>query len=119
MSRHGDQGEETYGTVRDRFRQWRESNPRTRGPSALRFPDVSDQAERGVGMVVGFGAGVLLLVLAVVAYTASGSWSEIERGGARVAYFLSGFFLTVAGLGALGATWNHLFRVLRRPPSHH
>jgi hypothetical protein len=119
MSRHGQEGEGTYRTVRDRFREWNDANPRPRSPSAIAMPELSEGASKMLGMVVGFGIGVTLLVLAVTAYVASGSWGELARSGARVAYFLTGFFLTVAGLGAIGATYNHVFRVLTRRPSHH
>jgi hypothetical protein len=109
----------TYDSVRDRFRQWREANPRPRGPSALGFPEVSDSVVRMGATVAGLGIGAFLLALAVTCFVASRSWGTIDRGGAVVAYFLAGLFLTVAGLGCILATLSHNFRVLARPPAHH
>lgn len=119
MSPKRDPESGTYGSVRDRYRDWKEQNPQPASRSALRMPTVSDAAERLVGMVVGFGTGVLLLILAIVAYRAAGSWSGVERDGAAVAYTLTAFFLAVAGIGAVAGTWNHAFRVLRSEPEHH
>jgi hypothetical protein len=36
-----------------------------------------------------------------------------------VGWTLTGVFLTIAGLGASVATWNHNFRVTTRPPEAH
>ncbi|HEX5725144.1 MAG TPA: hypothetical protein VFX98_06740 [Longimicrobiaceae bacterium] len=119
MSRRTDEGEGTYGSVRDRFRQWREANPRRQSPSALGFPEVGEGTMRLMALAAGVGLGGLLLLLAATAYWAALSWADAERDGAVVAYALTGFFLTVAGLGAILATWNHLFRVLRAAPRHH
>ena len=119
MSRHGQEGEGTFRTVRDRYRQWNQANPRPRSPSAIGMPELSEGAERMLALAAGFGTGALLLLLAATAYAAAGSWGGLDRSGARVAYFLTGFFLTVAGLGAIGATYNHVFRVLTRRGGHH
>lgn len=119
MSPRSDTGDRTYDSVRDRFRQWREANPRPEPRSALSFPEVSDATARMVGTAAGFGAGAFLLLLAVTAFVAARSWVEVERSGAAVAYALTGVFLTIAGLGAIIATYNHSFRVLTRSASHH
>lgn len=119
MSRR-DPADDTFGTVKDRYEQWSEANPRRRGPSALKIPEISDSAEKAVGMAVGFGAGALLLLLAVVAGTAAASWARIDRSGAAVGYSITTFFLLLAGLGALGATLNHVFRIIPGDaPEHH
>jgi hypothetical protein len=83
------------------------------------MPELPEGVERMLALATGVGVGVLLLVLAATAFYASGTWAEIARGGARVAYFLTGTFLTVAGAGCILATLNHLFRVLGARPAHH
>ena len=118
MSSHGDP-KDTMDTVRGRFRDWNEANPRPRGRSAIAMPELPESAARMLGMAVGVGTGVLLLLLAGTAFYAAGTWGEIGRGGANVAYTLAGLFLSVAGLGAIGATLNHVFRVLAGPSAHH
>lgn len=119
MSRR-DPGDDTFATVEGRYDKWSQANPRRRGPSALKIPVMSDSAEKAVGMVVGFGAGVLLLLLAIVAAMAAASWARVDRSGAAVAYSITTFFLVLAGLGALGATYNHVFRIIPGDaPEHH
>lgn len=109
----------TDETVRARYREWADANPRPRGPSAIGMPDVSDATLRMVSTAVGVMVGLGLLALAVTVFVASRSWGTIDRGGAVVAYFLTGSFLTVAGVGCIWATLNHTFRVLAGPPAHH
>lgn len=111
MSRR-EEADDTFSTVRDRYSAHSEANPRPRGRSALKVPVMSDAAERMVGMAAGFGAGVLLLVLAGTAAVAASSWSDVGRSGAVVGYSITAFFLTLAGIGALAGTWNHVFRVI-------
>jgi hypothetical protein len=119
MSRK-DPADDTFGTVKDRYDNWSEANPRRRGPSALKVPVMSDAAEKMVGMAVGFGAGAFLLLLALVAGTAAASWARIDRSGAAVGYSIATFFLLLAGLGALAATANHVFRIIPGDaPEHH
>jgi hypothetical protein len=120
MSRPENSGDDTFGTVEGRYQKWSETNPRRRGPSALKVPEMSDAAEKMVGMVVGFGAGALLLLLAATAATAAASWARLDRSGAATAYSVATFFLLLAGLGALAATYNHVFRIIPGPaPEHH
>lgn len=109
----------TGDTVRARYRAWAEANPRPRGPSAIGMPDVSEGTVRMAALGVGVVTGLFLLALAVTAFVASRSWGTIDRGGAVVAYFLTGCFLTIAGLGCILATLNHIFKVLAGPPAHH
>lgn len=117
---HRDPADDTFGTVEGRYDKWSQANPRRRGPSALKIPEMSDSAEKMMGMAAGFGAGVLLLLLAVVAGTAAASWARVDRSGAAVAYSVTTFFLTLAGVGALAATYNHVFRVIPGDaPEHH
>lgn len=118
MSRRPD-ADDTFNTVEGRYQKWSEANPRRRGPSALKVPEMSDAAEKTVGMALGFGAGVLLLALAAFTAYNAAQWGRIDRAGAQVAYTIAAFFLTLAGLGALAATWNHLFRVMPGEAPHH
>lgn len=117
MSRRPD--EDTFNTVEGRYDKWSSANPRPRGPSALKVPVMSDAAEKTVGMVAGFGVGVVLLALAAFTAVNAAKWGDIDRSGAQIGYLISAFFLTLAGLGALGATYNHLFRVIPGDPPHH
>jgi hypothetical protein len=118
MSPRGDAGD-TGRTVKERFAAYDEANPRTRGRTALKIPVLSDAAERVVGMAAGFGIGTILLVLALVAATAARSWAAVDRSGAVVGYSIVTLFLTLAGLGAIIATWNHAFRVIPGDAPHH
>ena len=75
---------------------------------------------RPVAVLVGFGVGVLLLALALYAFMVAARWADVARDGAQVGYNIVGFFLTVAGVGALAATYNHNFRLPgRNTPAHH
>ena len=119
MSRRPD-ADDTFHTVEGRYEKWSAANPRQRGPSALKVPEMSDAAEKTVGMAMGFGAGVVLLILAVITSLSAAEWGRVDRSGPQVAYYIAAFFLVLAGLGALGATWNHIFRVLPgEAPDHH
>jgi len=109
----------TEDTVRARYRAWADANPRPRGPTAIGMPEVSEGTVRMTAVAVGIVVGLGLLLLAATAFTASRSWGTIDRGGAVVAYFLTGTFLTIAGVGCIWATLNHNFRVLAGPPAHH
>lgn len=118
-NRHGDEGESTYGSVRERYRQWSEGRPKPRSGSAISMPELPEGVVRTAALGIGIGTGLFLLVLAVTAYVAAGTWGDVDRGGATVAYTLTGIFLTIAGVGCILATLNHLFRVLAGPPPAH
>ena len=119
MSRN-DGADDTFGTVEGRYEKWSQANPRRRGPSALKVPVMSDAVEKTVGMALGFGLGALLLLLALAAGMAAVSWARVDRSGAAVAYSIATFFLLLAGLGGLAATYNHVFRIIPGdPPEHH
>ncbi|HSU16798.1 hypothetical protein [Longimicrobium sp.] len=119
MSTRNPEPERTDETVRARYRAWADANPRPRGPSAIGMPEVSEGTMRLAGLAVGVVVGLSLLALAVTAFVAAQSWSTIGRGGAVVAYFLTGSFLAIAGVGCIWAVLNHNFRVLAGPPAHH
>ncbi len=118
MSRRDDAGD-TFRTVEERYAAHHDAHARPRGRTALKVPVMSDAAERMVGMAAGFGVGALLLVLAAVAAVAARSWALVDRSGAVAGYSVTAFFLTLAGLGALVATWNHVFRVIPGDAPHH
>lgn len=109
----------TGSTVRNRYREWADANPRPRGPSAIGMPDVGEGTVRMAAVGAGVATGLFLLALAVTAFVAARSWAALDRGGAQVAYSLTGAFLTVAGVGCIWATLNHIFKVLAGPPAHH
>lgn len=122
MSTQNPDPERTDETVRARYREWADANPRPRGPSALgmpSLPEVSEGTVRAASLAIAFVIGGGLLALAVTCFVAYGSWATIGRGGAEVAYFLTGCFLSIAGIGCIWATLNHHFRVLGGPPAHH
>jgi hypothetical protein len=120
MSRRDNNADDTFDTVEGRYQKYSSANPRRRGPSALKIPEMSDAVEKTLGMAAGFGAGALLLLLAAVAGTAAASWARVDRSGAAVAYSIATFFLLLAGLGAVAATYNHVFRVIPgEAPEHH
>jgi hypothetical protein len=120
--KRGERGERTFETIRDKFDKYSETAPRRRAgrPTYSTGGMDVDGIVKTVGMVAGFGIGALLLLLAAfAAYTAS-AWAEAGRSSAVIGYALTAFFLLVAGVGGLSATYNHIFRVLdpNRPPSH-
>jgi len=119
MSTRSPEPGNTGDTVRARYREWADANPRPRGPSAIGMPEVSEGTVRMAAVGIGVVTGVFLLALAVTSFVASQSWATIDRGGAVVAYFLTGIFLTIAGVGCIWATLNHVFKVLAGPPAHH
>jgi hypothetical protein len=119
MSTRNPDPDRTGDTVRARYRAWADANPRPRGPSAIGMPEVGEGTVRLVSLAVGVGLGLGLLALAATAFVAARSWAAIDRGGAVVAYFLTGTFLTIAGVGCIWAVLNHNFRVLDGPPPAH
>ena len=118
MSRR-DNADDTFQTVEGRYDRWSQANPKRRGPSALKVPEMSEGMEKTVGMAMGFSAGVLLLLLAIVAGLTAAKWGAQGRSGAHVAYTITTFFLVLAGLGALAATYNHVFRIMPSEAPHH
>lgn len=119
MSTRNPDPDRTGDTVRARYREWAEANPRPRGPSAIGMPDIGEGTVRMAALAVGILIGLGLLALAVTSFVAAQSWAAIDRGGAEVAYFLTAAFLTIAGVGCIWAVLNHNFRVLAGPPAHH
>jgi hypothetical protein len=112
----------TYGRVREQYDEWVEMERDRPARPFVRSRRTSTPPETGgfemgktVFAAIGIGIGVVILVLAGLAFWSAASWSQFGRDGAVVGYALSGFFLTVSGLGAIIATWNHIFRVLARP----
>lgn len=125
MSRETKTGDQTFSTVRDRFRAWRAAHPAEPSAPMLDFseglplPELSEETGRVVFTATGVLIGVVLLVLMIVAITATISWTRLARDGAAVGYGLVAFFLIIAGLGGIIASINHNYRVMRRKPEHH
>lgn len=110
----------TYQDVERRFDSYEANRP---PPERRRYvagrPFVTEGVLCAIFTAVGVGTGLLLLGLAAVSFYAASTWEGIARNGAAVGYNVTGFFLTIAGLGAIVATWNHNYRVPDRPPAHH
>lgn len=121
-----DTGARTFETVRARYKGRFGSRPAGFLPGRQESDGDYDwdENERGgemnrmIPMGIGAGAGLTLLALALLSFSNAAKWSDVARDGAATGYTLVGFFLTVAGLGAIFATWNHLFRAAGQP-SHH
>lgn len=122
MSKHDDEiGARTYDEVRRKFRDWHDTRPpakprRRYSPSK---PLLSPGISRALLTAIGAGIGVILLVLAALSIWRASMWGTIDRGGGAVGWGLVGFFLIVAGLSAIFATWNHNYRTPARPAPHH
>ncbi len=119
-------GELTQRTVRGRYQAWfgrgdRGTLPgRTIASDDDHYPSASEGAgmSKTVLMGIGVGIGLVLLLLAALSYGNAASWGGLGRDGAAVGYTLVGFFLTIAGLGAILATLNHNLRAAGRPAAH-
>ena len=74
---------------------------------------------RTVFAAIGIGIGAILLLLAIFAFVTAANWGALDRDGAAVGYTVVGFFLTLAGIGGILATYNHNFRVLTRSEGGH
>jgi hypothetical protein len=119
--------EGTYGDVSQRYDEWLEINKNRPAPPRVRSdrPYVHQRYEssdmgRTVFAAIGIGIGLVLLVLAVLAFLTAGRWADFGRDSAVVGWSLVGTFLLIAGFGAIISTWNHNFRVLTRSGgSHH
>lgn len=126
MKKHtGSEG--TFGTVRGRYKDWFGAGDRGFLPGRTEGNDDYERPGSGAGggemskmvlLAIGVGLGLTLLALAAFSFTNAGQWGGIARDGAAVGYSLVGFFLTIAGLGAVFATWNHLFRAAGRSAHH-
>ncbi len=119
--------EDTYGDVSDRYDEWVEIEKNRPAPPRVRSdkpyvhqPYESSDMGRTVFAAIGIGIGLVLLVLAVLAFLTAGRWADFGRDSAVVGWSVVGVFLLIAGFGAIISTWNHNFRVLTRTGgSHH
>jgi len=112
----------TYGSIGRKFDEWTEiqasrpPRPRVERPKSLRpyTPEPETDSEMGKSLfaLIGFGIGAVLVLLALWALYNSSQWGAIGRDGAAFGYFLVGFFLLLAGVGGIAATYNHNYRVL-------
>jgi hypothetical protein len=116
--------ENTYGGITRKFDAWREGEKGKPAPPRMRSnrPYVHQRYENShmgktVFAAIGIGIGLVLLVLSLLAFLNANSWSQFDRSSAVVGWSVVGFFLLVAGLGAIISTWNHNFRVLVNTPS--
>lgn len=115
--------ESTYGQVREKFDEWKEiqahkpAPQRVLPPQKPYIPEPATDSDMGKTLFagVGIGIGVVLLLLAGLAFASAAKWADYARDGAAVGYSVVGFFLLVAGIGGIAATWNHNFRVLATP----
>lgn len=80
---------------------------------------LSPAASKLLFTAIGVGIGLVLLTLSAISFYAARTWIDIARDGASVGYGLVGFFLLIAGFGAILASWNHNYRAASRPPQHH
>ncbi len=116
--------EDTYGRIRDKFEEWediqahRPPPPRLVAPPQSYSPEPATGSEMGKALFsgIGFGTGILLLLLGGLAIANAAKWVGYVRDGAAVGYAVVGLFLLIAGIGGIAATWNHNFRVL--PEAH-
>jgi len=118
--------EGTFGTVRGRYQDWFGAGDRGFLPGRAVGDDDNVRPGSGGGgemskmvlLAIGVGLGFTLLALAALSISNAVAWGGIARDGAAVGYSLVGFFLIIAGLGAIFATWNHLFRAAGSSAHH-
>jgi hypothetical protein len=118
--------ENTYGSVGDKYDEYSDiraarPEPAPRGlPPQRPYTPPAQHSDMGrtVFAAIGIGIGVILLILAIISFMTAARWSGLGREGAAVGYIVVGFFLTLAGLGGIIATYNHNFRVLVRRAGH-
>jgi hypothetical protein len=116
----------TYGSISRRYDEWLDIQKGKPAPVRVRSdkPYIHQRHEssdmgRMVFAAIGIGIGVVLLVLSLLSFLNANWWGDFGRESAVVGWRLVGFFLLVAGLGAIISTWNHNFRVLVTPPEKH
>ena len=119
--------EGTYGRIGKQYDEYTEiaaskPAPAPRGlPPQRPYVPAPEEAgmERTVFAAIGIGIGAILLLLAIFAFVTAAGWGELGQEGAAVGYTVVGFFLTLAGIGGILATYNHNFRVLTRSGGGH
>jgi hypothetical protein len=119
-------GQRTFDTIRSRYDTWAENRP-PRPVEAYedwtpRGPEPQISMSKMILTAIGVGIGLVLLILAGIAFWSAAWWSDAGREPVVIGYIATGVFLLVSGLGGILATLNHNFRVLdpnRRPPAHH
>ena len=114
----------THQEISRKFDDYEETHP-SRPPEGRAYSAGAETAllmvtSKPVAVLVGFGVGLSLLILAGIAFYSAAQWAAFARDGAQVGYNLVGVFLTIAGVGALLATYNHNFRLPNQgAPAHH
>jgi hypothetical protein len=117
-------GDRTFDTVRSRYDTWAENRPPRPVASYEDWTPHGPEPEISMGKMIttaiGVGVGLLLLILAALAFYTASNWAAFGREPAVIGYTLAGCFLIVAGVGGILATLNHNFRVLdpNRRPAH-
>jgi hypothetical protein len=113
--------ERTYGKIRQKYDAWVQAEAKRPPRAFLRRVDEyvpvaqeSSDMSRTIFAVIGFGLGAILLLLAGYSFYTSSVYASFGRDGGQTGYALAGFFLLIAGIGGIAATWNHNFRVLTR-----
>jgi hypothetical protein len=117
-------GDRTFETIRSRYDTWAEHRP-PRSVEAYEDwtphgPEPEVSMSKMITTAIGVGIGVLLLLLAGLAFWTASNWAGFGREPAVIGYILTGCFLIVAGAGGILATLYHNFRVLdpNRRPAH-
>lgn len=114
----------TYGKISQKYEDWTELQagrpaPTAAYPAGPYVPEPEPQYEmsRMVFAAIGIGIGAVLLVLSAYTFYIAAQWGDYARDGAQVGYNVVAFFLLIAGIGGIAATWNHNFRVLADKPA--
>src|SRR5690554_307777 len=97
--------ERTFDTIRDRYDNWAVNRP-PRPVAAYEDwtpggPEPQVSMSKIVTTAIGVGIGVVLLILAGIAFWTASQWNDFGREPAFIGYALTGFFLVVAGLGGI------------------
>lgn len=118
--------ESTYREVSRKYDEWLEIEKGKPAPRRVRSnkpyvhqPEESSDVGKTIFSAIGIGIGLVLLVLAGLSFASAARWAEYGRESALVGWTLTGFFLLVAGFGAIISTWHHNFRVLAERPRPH
>jgi len=109
-------GDRTFDTIRSRYDNWAEDRPPRPVAAYEDWSPRGHEPHMSMGKIIttaiGVGIGVVLLILAALAFWTASNWAAFDREPAVIGYIVVGSFLTLGGLSAILATLNHNFRVL-------
>lgn len=112
----------TYGKISQQYDDWAEIQAGRPAPTAaypagpyVPEPEPNSEMSKLVFAAIGMGIGAALLALSAYTFYIAAQWGDYARDGAQVGYNVVAFFLLIAGIGGIAATWNHNFRVLSQP----